>query len=173
VLLLTGQRRTETALMRWPDLDLDAGVWTIPADVTKSGREHRVPLAREVVALLAGMPRLAGSSLVFPGRNGKAISGWSKRLAPVMVATAAAGMRPWSLHDCRRTFRTGLGRLGVAPHIAELLVNHALSDELAAIYDRGEYQQQRVEAAGRWATHVRGLVEAGASRAVPMRRAAS
>jgi integrase len=173
VLLLTGQRRTETALMRWPDLDLDAGAWTIPAGVTKSGRGHRVPLAPEAVALLGAMPRLAGSSLVFPGRNGKAVSGWSKRLAPVMAATAAAGMRPWSLHDCRRTFRTGLGSLGVAPHVAELLVNHSLSDELAAIYDRGEYQQQRVEAADRWASHVRELVEAGTPRVVPMRRAAS
>lgn len=41
-LLLTGQRRTETALMRWKDVDLGGGVWTIPAAVTKSGREHRV-----------------------------------------------------------------------------------------------------------------------------------
>jgi integrase len=44
MLLLLGQRRTETALMRWRDVNFKDGVWVIPARVTKSGREHRVPL---------------------------------------------------------------------------------------------------------------------------------
>src|SRR3954470_13393086 len=64
-LLLTGQRRTETALMRWPDVDPAAGAWTIPAEVTKAGRVHRVPLPPEALALLGTLPRLAGSDLVF------------------------------------------------------------------------------------------------------------
>lgn len=42
-LLLTGQRRSETALMRWADLDLAGQSWMIPPEVTKSGRGHRVP----------------------------------------------------------------------------------------------------------------------------------
>src|SRR3954451_778234 len=71
-LLLTGQRRTETALMRWSDVVGDA--WTIPAEVTKAGRAHRVPLPAEALALLAALPRLAGG-LVFPGRGGGPMSG--------------------------------------------------------------------------------------------------
>jgi integrase len=160
ILLLTGQRRTETALMRWSDVDLAAGVWTVPADVTKSGRSHRVPLPPQAVAILKGLPRLR-SPYVFPGRNGKAMAGWSKRLPSVYQRTEAAGMAPWTPHDLRRTMRTGLGRLGVDRVIAELLLNHAISDELTAIYDRAEYWQQRVEAAAHWADHVMGLIGGG------------
>src|SRR3954454_16153277 len=83
-LLLTGQRRTETALMRWSDVD--GPVWTIPAEVTKAGRVHRVPLPAEALSLLAGLPRLA-NGLVFPGRGGKPMSGWTKRVAALRAAT--------------------------------------------------------------------------------------
>jgi hypothetical protein len=48
---------------------------------------------------------------VFPGRGGRPMSGWSKRVAALREATAAAGLGTWRLHDLRRTARTGLGRL--------------------------------------------------------------
>ena len=67
MLLLLGQRRTETALMRWRDVDLEAGVWTVPAEVTKSGRAHRVPLPPQAVAILRTC-RGWRTRLVFPGR---------------------------------------------------------------------------------------------------------
>ena len=69
--------------------------------------------------------------------------------------------------------RTGLGRLGVDRVIAELLLNHAISDELTAIYDRAEYWQQRVEAAARWANHVMGLIEGGTGAVVQLKPAAA
>jgi integrase len=168
LLLLLGQRRTETALMKWPDLDLEELIWRIPADVTKSGREHRVPLPQQAVSILSILPRMARSPYVFPGRRGKAMTGWSKRLPDVYEATSKVGMAHWTPHDLRRTMRTGLGRFGVDRVIAELLLNHAISDELTAIYDRAEYWQQRVEAAARWATHVMGLVEGGSTTVVPL-----
>jgi integrase len=172
MLLLLGQRRTETALMQWADLDLKAGEWRIPAAATKSGRLHRVPLPPQAVAILSILPREARSAYVFPGRHGAALSGWSKRLPPVYERTGAAGMAHWTPHDLRRTMRTGLGRLGVDRVIAELLLNHAISDELTAIYDRAEYWQQRTEAAARWADHVTGLVEGAAGKVVRIRRRA-
>ena len=141
--------------------------------MTKAGRAHRVPLPAEALALLDGLPRLTGG-LVFPGRGGKPMSGWTKRVAALREATAAAGMGGWRLHDLRRTVRTGLGRLGVEPQIAELLLNHAIGDELAATYDRGDYWQRRAEAAARWARHVAGWSAAsrrGSSRC-PAARAA-
>jgi integrase len=158
ILLLLGQRRTETALMKWADLDLRMGVWTVPAEITKSGRVHKVPLPTAAVTILQDLPRLGRSPLVFPGRDGKAMTGWSKRLPSVYEPTEAAGMPHWTLHDLRRTMRTGLGRLGVDPILSELLLNHAISDELAAIYDRGDYWQKRVQAAAKWANHVVKLV---------------
>jgi integrase len=161
-LLLTGQRRTETALMRRSELrtDVDGAIveWQIPAEVTKAGRAHRVPVPPELNLILQALPRLAGSDLVFPGRGGKPMSGWTQRLAPIQAVTAKAGLAPWTMHDYRRTVRTGLGRLGVEPEIGELMLNHAPGDELAAIYDRGDYWVRRQEAAERWATHILGLV---------------
>jgi integrase len=165
IVLLTGQRRLETSLMRWRHVDLEAAVWTIPAAVTKSGRTHKVPLAPTAVAVLSGLPRMT-SDLVFPGRGGAPMSGWSKRV-PAFVGRT--GLEVFTLHDLRRTTRTGLGDLGVDRIVCELLLNHAVSDELTAIYDRGDYWRARVEAAGRWADHIVGLVEGAHDKVVRLR----
>lgn len=169
-LLLTGQRRTETAAMRWQDLDLEAAVWTIPAEITKSGRPHRVPLPREVVAILAELPVTTGP--VFAGRGGAVMSGWSKRLAPVYVVTEAAGLPAWSLHDLRRTFRSGLAALGVDHVVAELMLGHTVpGGTLMPLYHRAELWPERVEAASRWARHVIGIVTGSDGEVVPLRSA--
>ena len=80
VLLLCGQRRTETAAMRWADIDPDAATWTIPASISKSGREHIVPLPPAVMEIIRATGRTT-SPLVFPGRGGTIMSGWEKRVA--------------------------------------------------------------------------------------------
>jgi integrase len=171
LLLLLGQRRTETALMRWADLDLEAGCWSIPPETAKSGRPHRVPLPDEAIALLRGVP-LTTAPYVFAGRGGCAMSGWSKRLRPVYVATAARGMAPWSLHDLRRTFRSGLAALGVDHVIAELMLGHTVpGGTLAPIYDRAERWPERVEAGRLWSVHVMRTVKS--AKVVPLRRATS
>lgn len=173
LLLLTGQRRTETAAMRWRDVDLAGAVWTLPAEVTKAGRVHRVPLPPVLVEVLRELPRYAGTDLVFPGRHGRQMSGWTTRTAALRKVTDSNGMRRWTLHDLRRTVKTGLGRLGVDPQISELLLNHAIADELSATYDRGDHWRQRVEAAERWARHVLGLVQGGPERIIAMPRRAT
>jgi integrase len=168
LLLLLGQRRTETALMAWSDLLLDeadavevwpdhpplVNVWRVPPEITKSGRPHFIPLPTQAAKILKGLPRLNKSDAVFPGRKAKPMTGWSKRLPDAYKATAQEGVAPWTPHDLRRTMRTGLGRLGVEPVIAELLLDHAISDDLARIYDRGAYWEKRVEASQAWADHV-------------------
>jgi integrase len=172
LLLLLGQRRTETALMAWHNIDLAAGEWVIPAAVTKSGREHRVPLPPAAVQIIRQRPRMAGTNLVFPGRGGRPMNGWGARLRPVLEVTAKANMANWSLHDLRRTMRTGLGALDVDPIIAELMLNHALQGDLAKAYDRHDYWRRRVEAVNRWADHVMALAESsGGAAVVPLRAA--
>jgi integrase len=171
MLLLLGQRRTETALLAWSDVDLEAKVWTVPPEITKSGRPHKIPLPRPAVTILRSHKRAARCDLVFPGRHNQPMTGWSKRLPAVYKLTRAAGMAHWTLHDLRRTVRTGLGRLGVDRVVAELLIDHAISNELAAIYDRGDYWHLRVEAAERWARQVMGAIEAAENKVRPLRDA--
>ena len=111
----------------------------------------------------------ASGAYVFPGRRAAAMTGWS----PLMrrFRQAHPELPAFSLHDLRRTYRTGLGRLGVEPHVAELALNHALSDELARTYDLGDYWSERCAAAERWCAHVARVVpklsRQGAAPGVP------
>ncbi|MGB8564302.1 MAG: site-specific integrase, partial [Pseudolabrys sp.] len=60
---------------------------------------------------------------------------------------------PWTLHDLRRTVRTGLGQLGVAPHVAEAVLNH-FPPKLIRTYDRNTYTAEKRDALELWANHL-------------------
>jgi hypothetical protein len=59
----------------------------------------------------------------------------------------------WTLHDLRRTARTGFGKLGIQPHIAEAVLNH-LPPKLIRTYDRNTYAAERRDALDKWAAHL-------------------
>ena len=74
-LMLTATRTSEVLRSEWPEIDLDNETWTIPADLMKAHREHRVPLSRQAVELLTQLPRVKGNRYVFPGaRDGRPLS---------------------------------------------------------------------------------------------------
>ncbi|RED36215.1 integrase [Rhodopseudomonas thermotolerans] len=160
VLLLLGQRRKETAFMRRADVDLGAGVWTIPETSTKNGRVHRVPLPPLALAIIKRQPKFAGSPYVFAGAGGAAMTGWSKRHPKLVEACGVA----FTLHDCRRTFRSGLTALHVDRDLAELMINH-VGEELIETYDREPRWRERLQAAALWETYVETVIaEGGAVR---------
>jgi hypothetical protein len=64
--------------------------------------------------------------------------------------------------------RTGLGRLGIPPHIAELTINHVKKGVLAD-YDHYSYEGEIADALAKWAEHVVAVVEGGKSKVVPLR----
>lgn len=70
-LILTAARSGEVRGARWSEIDFERKVWTIPAERTKTLREHRVPLGPRALALLRELPRLAGSEFIFPGTAGQ------------------------------------------------------------------------------------------------------
>ena len=61
---------------------------------------------------------------------------------------------PWTVHDLRRTVRTGLGELGVQPHIAEAVINH-VPPKLIRTYDRNTYAAEKRDALDKWAAHLK------------------
>jgi Phage integrase family len=65
LLILTGQRRSEVAEMRWSEVDFERAVWTIPSTRSKNGQSHEVPLSPSTVSLLRSLPRFLGSDWVF------------------------------------------------------------------------------------------------------------
>jgi integrase len=149
-LILTGCRRGEGAGLAWSMIDRKAGVINLPAQFVKQGRDHVVTITPALEALLAACPRDARSDHVFPSsRTGGRISGWNKMTAAAMRNSGV----PFTFHDLRRTFRTGLSRLGVSTEIAELALGHA-RENLVEIYDRNNGSAAVRDAFERWAEHV-------------------
>jgi integrase len=158
LLLLTAVRRGEAAHMTWSEVD-DA-LWVIPAHRTKNGAPHEVPLSGMAVDLLASLPRLTGD-FVFSTTGGRApIKGFHKFKDAIDVRAAKLappGLVGWRFHDLRRTARTNLASLGVAPFIAELVLGHAQKG-VHAVYDTYRYQAEKREALELWANRLRDIV---------------
>lgn len=150
ILMLTAQRRGEVAAMQWNDIDTGKAVWTIPADRTKNGKPHAVPLSPSALALLASIPRMT-SPFVFParGKPNQPYSGYSKGKREL---DAAADLHDWTLHDIRRTAATGMARLGIAPHVVERVLNHVSGtfSGVAGIYNRFRYEDEMRAALIAW-----------------------
>jgi len=152
LLILTGCRREEIGNMTWSELDLDARMLTIPKERTKNGMEHIVPLADAAISIIRDVKRRGNRDYVFGiARARGGYSGWS---AGKRRLDKAVGFEDWRLHDLRRTVRTGLGKLGVQPHIAEAVLNH-LPPKLIRTYDRNTYAAEKRDALDKWATHLK------------------
>lgn len=156
LLLLTGQRRSEVAEMRWSELRLGDAVWDIPPERTKNQLPHVVPLAPVVVGLLNGREQLG--EFVFTTTGTSPFSGFSRSKERL---DGRLGFTDWTLHDLRRTFVTRLNELGIPPHVVEACVNHIsgiAKAGVAGVYNKAEYLPKRKAAMDRWATVLEGIV---------------
>lgn len=173
LLILTAQRRQEVGGMAESEVQRDFKMWSLPGSRTKNGFPHLVPLPAVALALLPA-PRTDRDFLF--GRGDGAFSGWSrcKERLDARIASNAAdgkGIAPWTLHDLRRTARTGMGSIGVAPHIAERVLNHVSArSDMEKTYDQWQYLEEKRSALDRWAAHVMDLVEGRASKIITLAR---
>lgn len=170
ILLLTVQRRNEVGGMRWAELSADRTIWTIPKERSKNGKAHTVHLAPAVQAILAAVVRVGRSALVFTTTGKTPASGFTKAKLRLDAAIARERsgegkpkpkpLAPWRLHDFRRTAVTWMAENGVAPHVADRLLNHVQGtiSGVAAVYQRGEFLPQRKEALEAWANKVAGEI---------------
>jgi len=160
ILLMTGQRRGELALSRWRDIDFDKATWTIPAENSKTGKGHVVPLSPWVCEEFKKLQRLARRSIwVLPDQTGSAPANaklLTRGLARCLQRFKAVDIEPFTLHDLRRTCRTGLSKLKIEPHIAERVLNHA-QEKIAGTYDVYQYIDEKREALNKWADHLQTL----------------
>jgi integrase len=165
LLVLTGCRRDEIGSLRWSEIDLNAGTLTISAERSKNRRAHVLTLPPMALDILKSIPRRQGRDFVF-GVSGQGFQRWGA------YTTALRGrlgeMLQWRIHDLRRTYRTGLGRLGIPSHVAELAINHTRQG-IQAVYDRHTYQREIAHALALWADHVLATVENRARKVVPLR----
>lgn len=159
LLILTGQRRGEVAGMKWDELSgLDEpgkALWTIEATRYKSAVTHRIPLSALAVRELKGLER-GKSPLVFPSArkaSARPFSGFGKLLLRLQ---AASQTEAWTLHDLRRTLRTGLASLRVRDEIADACLGHGKRG-LQRVYNQHAYEQEMREAFEKWAGKVASL----------------
>jgi len=163
--LLTGARRNELANAHWSEIDRKARTLKLPGERTKNGREFIIPLSDLAMQIIDAIGERAGRDLVF-GNGERGYSGWSN--SKVALDQAVELKEAWRLHDLRRTFRSGLGQLGVEPHIAEACLNH-LPAKLIRRYDKNKYEPQKRQAFDRWSAHVAALVAGKRSNIVALK----
>jgi hypothetical protein len=80
----------------------------------------------------------------------------------------------WRLHDLRRTCVSGMARLGIAPHVADKILNHQSGtiSGVAAVYQRHEFLLERKQALERWGAHVAKIVTEASGEYPSAKRAA-
>ncbi|MEP2892914.1 integrase arm-type DNA-binding domain-containing protein [Roseibium sp.] len=153
--LLTVSRSQEARGALWTEIDLENGIWTVPASRMKKGREHRIPLSSQALSLLSSLPRLPANDLVFPAARGGILSDMTlskamKRLHERDLRDAGIGYvdrvssRPAVPHGLRSTFRDwAADRTSFPGEMAEIALAHKVSNAVEAAYRRGDMIEKR------------------------------
>lgn len=181
LLLVTAVRKGELIAAPWSEFDLDAKdpVWVIPKSRIKTeqhmiSREFTVPLPAVAVEWLREVKRITpASQYVFPARrsNGKPHMGL-ETLNSVKEFINHGGIEYFTIHDLRRTARTHLARLGVAPHVAERCLNHKLPG-INDTYDTHDYLSERRLALNGWADQLALFDKGESGNVIPIRNVAA
>jgi integrase len=169
-LALTAQRREEVAGLQWEEIDLAQRIWTVPKARTKNAKAHMVHLSTQALAVLKCTD--GKGPLVFSLLGTKPFQDFThakRRLDQL------SGVTGWRLHDLRRTCVSGMARLGIAPHIADKILNHQSGtiSGVAAVYQRHDFLAERRAALDAWGSHVdRLLADIPGERAIGLKAVA-
>ncbi len=143
--ILCAARSGEVRGAKWSELDLDEGIWTIPAERMKGGKLHRVPLSKSAIRILTNLPRFEDVDLVFPAPRGGQMSDMS------MTAVMRRMEVPAVPHGFRSTFRDwARERTNFPRDLAEQALAHALDNKVEAAYRRGDALNKRREMMTAW-----------------------
>jgi integrase len=136
--ILTAARSGEVRGATWDEIDMERALWTIPARRMKGGREHRVPLTDEAIALLKKMRAISTGALVFEG---------TRRDRPLSDMTLTAVLRRMKLevtpHGFRSSFRSWAAERGYPDNLAEAALAHVAGDKVVQAYQRSDLLEQR------------------------------
>ena len=124
IALLTGQRRENLSRMRWEEIDLDSGVWHIPASKAKSRRATAVPLTDLAVGLLSRRRGEVSGDWVFPSYAGSKDGCVREPRAPWKRILKNAGISDLRVHDLRRSVGSWLGASGTNSYTIARALGH-------------------------------------------------
>lgn len=145
--ILTGCRSGEALKATWGEIDMEKGVWIIPASRMKAGREHRVPLSESALAVLKKAEEVRQSDFVFPGaRSGKPMSDMSLTMALRRLHPGC------TVHGFRSSLRDWAAEVTDYPgEMAEMALAHAVGNKVEAAYRRGDMFEKRRQMMADWA----------------------
>ena len=146
--ILTAARSGEIRFARWPEVDMDSALWSIPADRMKMNRPHVVPLSREAIDVFerAAKFRARGSDLVFPGQKLK--KPMSDMTLLKILRDMDAGV---TVHGFRSAFRDWVAEQTNYPgEVAEAALAHAIPNKVEAAYRRTDFLAKRRELMSDW-----------------------
>ena len=170
ILLLTGQRRTKAATMKWVDLSED-GTWTIPAEAGEKGNAGKLKLPDKAMEIIRALPEIKNNPYVFAARANSHISGYGplkKKLdADIVTASKGRSVKAWTLHDLRRTAKSLMQRAGVRPDISERVLGHAIQG-VEQVYDRHGYSDEKAKALQALADLVDRIINPPGENVVPL-----
>lgn len=153
---LTAAPSGEVRSAVWSEIDIAAQIWTIPDHKMKAGRQHRVPLSADAMAILQEMKPLrdlSAGDLVFPGhKRGKPLSD----VALSKALHLAAKTKDVTVHGLRSTFRDWTSDTNACPRdVAEMALAHAIENKVEAAYRRTDLLEQRRPLMEAWSTQCR------------------
>jgi integrase len=166
---LTGQRREEVARSTWKEFDIGGRTWKLSSERTKNAKGHEVYLSDQVVAVLGRVDKIGDLVFSHSGTASFQAFGVAKQELDKL-----SGVTGWRLHDLRRTCVSGMARLGVAPHVADKILNHqnGTISGVAAVYQRHDFLAEREQALKLWGAHVARITTHAISNRNGIRRAA-
>lgn len=145
--ILTACRSGEVRGARWDEIDLDAKLWTVPAERMKAGKEHRVPLSTGAMAVLAAIDGRGG--VVFAGRDKES----SLSVMSLTAVLRRMGRGDITVHGFRSTFRDWCAEHEgntFSREVCEHALAHSLPDKVEAAYRRGDLLGKRVTLMQAW-----------------------
>lgn len=152
--ILTAARSGEARGATWKEIDLEAKLWTIPAERMKAGKQHRVPLSPDAMKLLKALPHMEGTDLVFVpprARGAKTLS--DNTLTKVLKDMGV----PVTVHGFRSTFRDWCSEhTEFSREVAEMALAHKIDSAVEATYRRGDLLDKRRLLMGKWASYCAG-----------------
>ena len=145
--ILTAARTGEIIGARWAEIDLETKVWTVPASRMKNGREHRVPLSVEALAVLTKVSEGEPDEFVFAGRKKRPLSNMA-----FLMLLRRMGHDKLTGHGFRSTFRDWAAeRTNFQAEIAEAALGHVVGNKVEAAYRRGDFFEKRRRLMEAWA----------------------
>lgn len=170
LLFLTGQRSGEVCGMVFNEIH--ATNWILPADRTKNGLAHVVPLSEAALEIIRSALEHTDEGVNAPlfAHTRHPIS--SQAISQAVRKRLQLFDERWTPHDIRRTVATGMAGLGIQPHIVEACLNHisGFRAGVAGIYNRNQYEDEKRRALNVWEAHLMALVEGEECNVVPLQR---